>query len=164
MQGETRQSRGLATGDQARGSGAEEWGEGAGGGRVGGSDGASPSSSPPPSVPPTLSFMILKQPSSLGWSSQEASHLGNKTVSFTSPSAAERPPSPLYTHSPMDSHVHPQSRTAFPVAHTCMPAREHVHTTHSCADGECVIDGPPIQASKHCPVLSCPGQLLSHRV
>lgn len=73
-----------------------------------GSDGVSPSSSFPPSVPPILSFMILKQPSSLGWRPQEASHLGNKTVSFTSPSAAERPPSLPLTHSPMDSHVHPQ--------------------------------------------------------
>lgn len=36
----------------------------------------------PPTHPPSRSFMILKQPSSLGWRPQEASHLGNKTVSW----------------------------------------------------------------------------------
>ena len=54
-------------------------------GRAGGQWGGSaraPSAACPPILPPSLSFMILKQPSSLGWRPQETSHLGNKTVSW----------------------------------------------------------------------------------
>lgn len=58
------------------GTGAEKWGDGQAEGQRGGS------ASCPPILPPSLSFMILKQPSSLGWRPQETSHLGNKTVSW----------------------------------------------------------------------------------
>lgn len=60
--------------------GAEKWGDRAGGGAMGVIE--PPRSSLPLSLPFVLSFVISKQPSSLGWRPQEASHLGNETVSW----------------------------------------------------------------------------------